>query len=317
MNKSQSSCSPILSLALPIRNGERLLSCLLDSLLAQDFDDFEIVISDNASDDNTQAICQEYAQRDSRIRYFRNPENIGLLANFNRLIGLCRGKYMRWIGWDDWLEPDYARRCVAVLESRPDAIGVTTSQDFFDEDGIRDFCEYKGERLDSPFAHVRYRRMLWFMTNDFRFIDPIYTMMRREVLEKIGGHRLDVMSADQVLAVELSLRGSFAHIPICLSHRGKLSFGTPVEQLLHQCYLGQADRVKKQNYLDIVAAFWAPVNKLPLSSWERFFCFFPITRYFLICTRYFVEEQLRARLRFLKRLKFINPLIVHENSLLQ
>lgn len=299
----QSSNLPLLSFALPVRNGERLLPKLLDSLLAQDFQNFEIVISDNASTDTTAEICQRYAQQDSRIHYFRNPENIGILANFNRLIYLCQGKYIRWIGWDDWLEPNYASHCMTVLESRPDVVGVTTNQDFFDEDGTRDFLEYHGQRLDFPAAPKRYERILWFQTSDFRLLDPIYSMVRRDVLQKIGGHRLDVLNADQVLGVEMILAGPFVHIPIYLAHRGKLHFDTPFEQLLEKCYHNQAAHVKKQNYLDIMAAFWAPVQKSSLSHWEKFLCFFPFMRCFLLFTRHFaINEPILKLLKPVKKL---------------
>jgi len=74
-----SSKLPLLSFAIPIYNGEKDIRRLLDSLLAQDFSDFEIVISDNASTDRTGEICQEYASQDTRIRYHRQSENIGLI----------------------------------------------------------------------------------------------------------------------------------------------------------------------------------------------------------------------------------------------
>lgn len=293
--------SPLLSFAIPIRNGEQLLPNLLDSLLAQDFSDFEIVISDNASTDRTPQICQEYASRHSRIRYHRNPENIGLNANFNLLIGLARGKYMRWIGADDRLEPDYARKCVEVLESRPDIIGVTTYQDYIDEQGNRDYFEYKGQRLDYPQPHQRYARMVWFMTHDHRYIDPIYTTMRRDVLFQTGGHRA-VLCADQVLAVELSLWGAFAHIPECLSHRGWISSGGMTrDQLLLQNFHNQYDSVSKQTYLNVVAAFWHPVLRLPLSFEQKLLCVPTILYYFFRISRFELEGQLRLRWGQVKR----------------
>ena len=304
---TQSSDSPLLSFALPVRNGEQLLPRLLDSLLAQDFQNFEIVISDNDSTDATADICQRYAQKDDRIRYFRNPKDIGILANFNRLINLSRGKYIRWIGWDDWLEPNYARLCIETLESRPDAIAVTTNQDFFDEDGTRDFLEYQGRRLDFPAAVKRYERVLWFLNSDYRLFDPIYSMIRRDVLQKIGGHRLDILAADQVLAIEMSLAGPFVHLPICLAHRGKFHFKTPFDELLEKCYQNQAAQVKKQGYLDVMAAFWAAVEKSSLSPWEKFLCLFPFTRRFLISTWNYLNYRVRKLLHPVKQ--FIRSLL--------
>lgn len=300
--EQQDQSSPLLSFAVPLRNAEKHVQRLLTSLLDQDFSDFEIVISDNASDDRTGEICQEYARCHPCIRYSRNPENIGLNANFNRVLELARGKYVRWIGWDDWLEPDYARRCVEVLEANPHTIAVSTYQDFVDEDGSRDYVEYQGDRVDSLYVHKRYAQMLWFMRNDYRYFDPIYSMIHREVLVRIGGHKA-ILGADQVIAVELSLLGAFAHIPLCLSHRGKESFGALTrDQLLQQNYHNQYNAIKQQTYLDALAAFWAPVNKMPLSLWFKFLCLFPWLGLFLINSRREAEVQLKSPLKPVKRL---------------
>lgn len=301
MRQIEALSSPLLSFAIPIRNGENTLPRLLDSLLAQDFSDFEIVISDNASTDCTFEVCQQYIQCDQRVRYHRNPENIGINANFNLLIKLARGKYMRWIGGDDYLEPDYARKCIAALLSRPDVIGVTTYQDFWDDSGKREYYEYKGRRLDYPSAYQRYERMMWFMNQDYRYIDPIYTMIRRDILLQIGGHRA-VLSADQVLAVEISLRGAFTHVPECLAHRGR-NFGTGLsrEKFLRQNFHKDYEKVCQQTYLSTVAAYWAAVMRMPLPWWEKLLCV-PTLGYCLIkATQFRLESSLKQAISPLKQ----------------
>jgi glycosyltransferase involved in cell wall biosynthesis len=117
---------PRVSFGIPVRNGGSFLGRALDSLLAQDFDDFEIVVCDNASTDKTPEVMQRYAERDPRVRCILNEEDIGQIENFNRVYELSRGEFFRWMGADDWLEPAYARKCVAVLDTRPDAVGATT-----------------------------------------------------------------------------------------------------------------------------------------------------------------------------------------------
>lgn len=72
------------STGLPVYNGEQFLEETLDSLLAQTYSDFELIISDNASTDRTESICRFFVKKDKRIRYYRNDENIGLGSNFNR-----------------------------------------------------------------------------------------------------------------------------------------------------------------------------------------------------------------------------------------
>ncbi|MDX2242744.1 MAG: glycosyltransferase family A protein [Leptolyngbyaceae cyanobacterium bins.302] len=295
---------PLLSFAVPIYNGEHLIGHLLDSLLAQDFDNFEIVISDNASTDRTGEICQEYARRDRRIRYFRNPENIGLMPNFNRLIDLAQGKYMRWIGGDDWLEPDYARKCIAAIEARPDVIGVTTYQDFLNEDGSQDYVEYRGARLDSPSVYKRFARMIWFTYHDPRYIDPIYTMVRRDMLQKTGGHRLDIFAADQVLAVEMSILGAFTHVPECLAHRGKASAPLTYDDLLRQNFNENYAKVQQQKFWDLILAFWSTLDKFQQNPIVKVRCFFPLAKLFLIVYPRQQKTRLKRQLVLMKRAWF-------------
>ena len=81
-------------------------------MLAQTYTDFEVIICDNASTDDTQAICEEYAKKDARIRYVRNPVNLGAAPNYNKSFELSNGRYFNWFAHDDLLAPDYLQRCV-------------------------------------------------------------------------------------------------------------------------------------------------------------------------------------------------------------
>jgi glycosyltransferase involved in cell wall biosynthesis len=86
---------------MPVYNGEEYIHEALDSLLAQTFTDFELVISDNASIDNTEAICREYAARDPRIRYVRQTQNRGAMPNFQFVLAEARGECFMWAAADD------------------------------------------------------------------------------------------------------------------------------------------------------------------------------------------------------------------------
>src|SRR6185437_3413175 len=85
----------LVTVAVPVYNGERFLRQCLDSLLSQTYRDFVLVISDNASTDRTQEICESYANADARVRYHRNAVNVGLYGNFNLLLGLVRTPYVK------------------------------------------------------------------------------------------------------------------------------------------------------------------------------------------------------------------------------
>jgi glycosyltransferase involved in cell wall biosynthesis len=107
---------PLVSIGLPVYNGAKYLKLALDSLLAQSYTNFEVIISDNASTDGTQQICKEYAAKDNRIHYYRNEKNTEAPVNFNRVFNLSSGKYFKWAADDDTQAPDYLRKCVQTLE---------------------------------------------------------------------------------------------------------------------------------------------------------------------------------------------------------
>ena len=105
-----------LSIGLPIYNGEEFLKEAIESLINQTFEDFEIVISDNASTDQTQQICRYYADLDPRIRYYRCKQNLGAAWNYNRVFELSYGEYFKWAAHDDFCGPAFFERCVDALD---------------------------------------------------------------------------------------------------------------------------------------------------------------------------------------------------------
>ena len=113
---------PTVSIGIPVYNSEKYLEETLKSLLDQGFQDFEIIISDNASTDSTPVICREYEKKDPRVRYYRSETNHGPGWNYNRVFDLCSGKYFKWHACDDLLRPDFLEKCVEVLDTHPDVI---------------------------------------------------------------------------------------------------------------------------------------------------------------------------------------------------
>jgi glycosyltransferase involved in cell wall biosynthesis len=119
--------APLVSIGLPVYNGAAFLREALDSALAQDYPNFEVVVCDNASTDTTPAICGEYAARDPRIRYERNPRDLGALGNFARTAQQSRGIYFTWLPHDDYLAPSFLSETVAHLEANADATLCSTA----------------------------------------------------------------------------------------------------------------------------------------------------------------------------------------------
>ena len=101
------SASPRLSVGLPVYNGETYIGQSIESLLGQSYEDFELIISDNASTDSTADICRHYGKQDPRIRYVRQPRNIGLSPNHNFVVQQARGEYFKWAAADDLCAPTF------------------------------------------------------------------------------------------------------------------------------------------------------------------------------------------------------------------
>ena len=212
--------SPTLSIGLAVRNGRHFVERCIESILSQDFTDFELVICDNASDDGTVAMLEDYARADPRVRLSVNHSNIGIHENMRRVLGSSRGRLFRWISADDWLEPGCLSACVRALESRPDAIGVTTWFTIHTPDGSTRYEEYRGEFPNSLDPARRFERMLWFFHAGDAKYDPIYGMYRRDCLKRTHVVRPSERS-DWLLSGELALLGPIIHIDERLVNRGR------------------------------------------------------------------------------------------------
>lgn len=202
---------PLVSVGVPLYNAERYLRLALDSLLAQDYQNFELLISDNASTDGTQAICLEYAARDSRIRYFRNEVNIGAAKNFDRLLELASGKYFMWSAHDDLRAPNYTSECVAVLESNPSAVCCFTPTVFIDEDGqVVEPGYMQGHPLFGLPEHTLRERVRYLLSYSGWY--SFYALMRTEALKRTSAMQ-NLIGLDLLVLFELSLMGPLVKIP--------------------------------------------------------------------------------------------------------
>ena len=123
-------CEPVVSIGMPVFNGARTLPAALDSLLAQSFANFELIISDNASTDKTESICRDYAARDKRIQYVRQPENIGATANFKFVFDEAASEYFMWAACDDTRSSDFLEVNVRFLAANPDYVASASPNVF-------------------------------------------------------------------------------------------------------------------------------------------------------------------------------------------
>lgn len=128
---------PLVSIGLPVYNGADQLAAAIESALGQDYENVEIVVCDNASEDDTEAIGRRFAEADARVRYFRNPSNIGFLPNFRRVLEEARGRYFSWLAHDDLLsDPAYISTVVQYMERHPDVVVCSTDLYLLDNEVV-------------------------------------------------------------------------------------------------------------------------------------------------------------------------------------
>jgi glycosyltransferase involved in cell wall biosynthesis len=199
---------PRVSVGLPVYNGEHFVGAALKSLLSQSFEDFELIVSDNASSDATEAICRDIAAGDSRVRYDRNEVNLGAARNLNLVLERATGEYFKWAAHDDTCRPDFLARCVEALDEHPGAVLAYTGAiqvDERDQQTRRYTCGLDVSDLhpSTRFAHVLSGPPHWWL--------PIFGLMRRNVLGRKLRHG-NYPGGDHVFLTGLSLYGIFAEV---------------------------------------------------------------------------------------------------------
>lgn len=198
------------TIGLPVYNGQRYLPLAIDSILSQTYGDFELLIVDNASTDGTRAICEAYAAKDSRIRYYGNAENIGAARNFNLAFQLAQGQYFKWAAHDDILAPTFLAETVKVLDADPEVVLCHSYAGVIDESGQLREADIVEVEADLPSPFRRFRAAV-FGPRCYE----VFGLIRSNALERtdlIGLHA----RGDGVLLARLALLGRYRLVPHCL-----------------------------------------------------------------------------------------------------
>lgn len=195
------------SVGLPVYNGQKLIRKAIESTLNQTHSDLHLIIADNASTDDTEAICREYAALDDRVKYFRNENNIGAAANFRKVFELSSSKYFKWLGVDDHCAPTYVEETKRVLDDEEDVVLCCTKANIIGSEG-EILREYEDEQaLLQPTPSERFIQHL----EQDSWVNSVYGLMRSDALRKTS-----VMGtfpgSDIVVTAELSLYGKFREL---------------------------------------------------------------------------------------------------------
>jgi glycosyltransferase involved in cell wall biosynthesis len=203
-----SSDNPRVTVAIPVYNGDNYVSEAVDSILAQTFQDFEVIVCDNASTDRTEEICRGYAARDSRVTYHRNDVNRGIHRNFTRAARLSRGEYFMWLSHDDKLAPEFLKRCVAALDRDPSVVLAYPKAIDIDDQGNHIAYKEQSLNVSSAKPHERFRELIRMEHN----CEASLGLIRGDVLRRteVLGNFAD---ADRVLLAELALYGYYFRVP--------------------------------------------------------------------------------------------------------
>ncbi len=224
--------TPKVSIGMPVYKGEDYIEAAIDSLLNQTFTDFELIICDNQSPDRTREICEAYAAKDDRVRYFLNEQNIGASRNYNRTFDHARGQYFKWAAHDDTHDPTYLEKCVAALDADPSAVLAHSRVQIIDRAGevietnsvnerkqdsqgneVRVGTDPITRKLDSKQVDERFRSIII----DTHWCHEIFGLMRVSALKNTKLQE-SFYGTDKVLLAEMIVQGPFYQVPEKLFH---------------------------------------------------------------------------------------------------
>lgn len=297
---------PRLSIGLPVYNGEDYLAESLDALLGQTYEDFELIISDNASTDGTADISRRYAKQDSRVRYVRQPRNIGLARNHDFVFQQSCGELFKWAAADDLYGRRLLESCVDALDEYPDVVLAHAWEAAIDASGtVIQSLEYP-LTTDSADAPERFRSILFGSSGLFESKDPDirgflrvdnqgilracdeYGVIRRDVMRRIAPHA-SYHHSDRVLVCELALHGPFHITPEWLYFRRDFPDRTynKTPSVHDRCALldpNRASRLRHPSARLVAEYLWgyvASIRRAPLSSTERRQCYQSLAQWIL------------------------------------
>jgi glycosyltransferase involved in cell wall biosynthesis len=279
---------PRLSIGLPVYNGADFLAQSLDSLLGQTFEDFELIISSNASTDATDDICSAYAARDPRVQFFRQSTNIGAVPNHYFVFGQATGELFKWASGDDLYARDLLARCIERLDQHPEAVLAHSWTAAVDGTGTLIQAHEYPLATDSPVAAERLRSLL-FGGDDLPGAirgDDFYGVIRSDVLRRVKPHD-SYYHADQTFVAELALHGPFQQVPEWLYFRRHHPGRAHQAKRTIRAWCANLDpkresRLKHPTIRLLGEYIWAhydSVRRAPLTPKERRECYREISRW--------------------------------------
>ena len=201
VGKGETTKPPMVSIGLSVYNGEAMVGSAITAILAQSFDDFELIVSDNASTDSTEAICLAFAANDCRVRYIRQSHNLGAAKNFKFVLDQARGRYYMWAASDDLRSPDFLAENVAFLERNSSHVASTCPNCLEGEEGNSALLIDFAIEGDLPTRYLQFLSYCWKSHGIY------YSLMRTSVIKQCDIPGQSFTAADWAVDFFLASRG--------------------------------------------------------------------------------------------------------------
>jgi glycosyltransferase involved in cell wall biosynthesis len=213
----------LISICMPVYNGGETLKSSLSSLLAQTYKNIELIISDNASTDNTSIICKEFVKKDPRVRYIKQKTNIGSINNFQAVLKEAKGEYFMWAADDDWWHPDFILHLKNILDKNPEyGLAMSSFKGGPNNKRVHKFIGLNNPTNLKGFELFRYAGS-GFRKNKGSML--FYSLFRKDFLDKFFYRPLvkNCKSPERLMLGEMALSTKFYTIPDVLWAKGKIT----------------------------------------------------------------------------------------------
>ncbi len=290
----------LVSIGLATYNGQKYIKEAIGSLLHQTHKNFELIISDDLSSDETQKICQDFAKKDSRIRYFKQKKRLGFASNFNFVLKKAHGKYFMWAGQDDLWDTNYIKTLLNLFQDCPEAVSaVSNYQNLFAGKRYNVTThDFNNECIDT------FHSLLHFIkTNNLSYF---YGLHKTDMLKKIGGYQIDsrpfFKSSDYLTIFKICLAGPLAFSNKVLFFKRDTGNFTNRFTLLEQHKLTENVRSSILRYvtfpISFIYDFFYSIQYVIQSSFRKQEYLFPTQKLMLIffILLFFIKRNLQFML---------------------
>jgi glycosyltransferase involved in cell wall biosynthesis len=289
---------PLISIGIPAYNAGATIGSTIEGLLAQSFGNFELIVSDNASTDATRDVVENYMLRDPRIRYERQPVNVGANGNYSHVVRLARGEFFKWSSSSDWCAPTFLERSLEEIMAHDDAVlAAPRTRLFQGSPSTWQDYPFDIEVLDeAPLARFARLYSTLRLNNAMNGLIRMSALRRTRLVEPY-------LSADVVLMEHLALLGKFRLLPERLFYRRmEAAFATALqapEAVLKHHYPQQSAHTLAQGSKRLTGRVRAALStSMPMGEKLRSLVFIAKTCYW---ERTAVLEDLRGAWQYFVR----------------